>query len=66
MANQDNVIERDAEPYYTNSTHLPVGFTNDPFEALELQDELQTLYTGGTVLHLFLGEKCPLLSLPKN
>jgi ribonucleoside-triphosphate reductase len=44
-------------PYYTNSTHLPVNFTDDPFEALELQDELQTKYTGGTVLHLFIGEK---------
>ena len=45
------------EPYYTNSTALPVDFTNDLFEALEHQDELQTLYTGGTVLHGFIGEK---------
>lgn len=44
-------------PYYTNSTHLPVSFTNDVFEALEVQDELQTLYTSGTVFHAFLGEK---------
>ncbi len=44
-------------PYYTNSTQLPVGFTDDPFLALKLQDELQTLYTGGTVLHLYLGER---------
>lgn len=44
-------------PYYTNSTHLPVGFTDDAFEALKLQDELQIKYTGGTVCHLFLGEK---------
>jgi len=44
-------------PYYTNSTHLPVGFTDDVFEALKLQDELQIKYTGGTVCHLFLGEK---------
>jgi len=44
-------------PYYTNSTQLPVNYTSDPFEALRLQDELQTKYTGGTVLHLFLGEK---------
>lgn len=44
-------------PYYTNSVHLPVGYTNDPFEALDLQDELQQMFTGGTVLHLFLGEK---------
>jgi len=46
-----------AEPYYTNSTHLPVGFTEDIFEALDLQDELQTKYTGGTVFHGFLGER---------
>lgn len=46
-----------AQPYYTNSTHLPVGHTNDIFEALDLQDNLQTKYTGGTVLHGFLGEK---------
>ncbi|MDR2347253.1 MAG: ribonucleoside triphosphate reductase [Bifidobacteriaceae bacterium] len=43
-------------PYYTNSSQLPVGFTDDPFEALELQDELQRKYTGGTVLHLYMGE----------
>ena len=43
-------------PYYTNSTQLPVGQTEDIFEALELQDDLQTLYTGGTVLHLYLGQ----------
>ena len=44
-------------PYYTNSSQLPVGFTSDPFEALERQDELQTKYTGGTVLHLYMGER---------
>lgn len=44
-------------PYYTNSSHLPVNFTHDAFEALQLQDNLQTLYNGGTVLHLFLGEQ---------
>ena len=44
-------------PYYTNSSQLPVGFTDDIFETLELQDELQSLYTGGTVLHLYLGEE---------
>ena len=44
-------------PYYTNSTQLPVGYTDDIFETLELQDELQSLYTGGTVLHLYLGEE---------
>jgi len=43
-------------PYYTNSSQLPVGFTDDIFEVMELQDELQSLYTGGTVQHLYLGE----------
>ena len=46
-------------PYYTNSSHLPVGFTDDVFTALDVQDELQTLYTSGTVFHAFLGEKLP-------
>ncbi len=46
-------------PYYTNSSHLPVGYTEDMFEALDIQDELQTLYTSGTVFHGFLGEKLP-------
>ena len=46
-------------PYYTNSSHLPVGFTEDVFAALDIQDELQTLYTSGTVFHAFLGEKLP-------
>lgn len=45
------------DPFYTNSTHLPVNYTDDIFEALELQDRLQTKYTGGTVQHLFLGEE---------
>lgn len=44
-------------PYYTNSSQLPVGFTDDPFEALEMQDELQKKYTGGTVLHLYMSER---------
>ncbi|WP_418490201.1 ribonucleoside triphosphate reductase [Frisingicoccus sp.] len=48
-----------AMPYYTNSSHLPVGYTEDIFEALDIQDELQTLYTSGTVFHAFLGEKLP-------
>ena len=47
------------EPYYTNSTQLPVGFTSDIFEALDLQDSLQSKYTGGTVLHVFMGENEP-------
>ena len=46
-------------PYYTNSSHLPVDFTDDVFDALDIQDELQTLYTSGTVFHAFLGEKLP-------
>jgi ribonucleoside-triphosphate reductase len=46
-------------PYYTNSSHLPVGYTEDIFDALDVQDELQTLYTSGTVFHAFLGEKLP-------
>jgi len=47
----------DENPYYTNSSQLPVGFTDDPFEALTRQDELQTRYTGGTVLHLYMAER---------
>ena len=49
----------DDTPYYTNSSHLPVGYTEDIFSALDVQDELQTLYTSGTVFHAFLGEKLP-------
>lgn len=51
--------EEEETPYYTNSSHLPVGYTEDIFEALDIQDELQTLYTSGTVFHAFLGEKLP-------
>ena len=51
--------EKDGTPYYTNSSHLPVGYTDDIFTALDIQDELQTLYTSGTVFHAFLGEKLP-------
>ena len=46
-------------PYYTNSSHLPVGYTDDVFAALDIQDDIQTLYTSGTVFHAFLGEKLP-------
>ena len=49
----------DGAPYYTNSSHLPVGYTEDVFSALDIQDDLQTLYTSGTVFHAFLGEKLP-------
>lgn len=51
--------ENEDRPYYTNSSHLPVGYTEDIFEALDVQDELQSLYTSGTVFHAFLGEKLP-------
>lgn len=51
--------EKGNTPYYTNSSHLPVGFTSDVFTALDIQDELQTLYTSGTVFHVFLGQKLP-------
>ena len=53
-ANQESGV-----PYYTNSSHLPVGYTEDIFSALDIQDNLQTLYTSGTVFHAFLGEKLP-------
>ena len=53
---EDIVTAGSETPYYTNSTQLPVGFTDDIFKTLELQDELQCTYTGGTVLHLYLGE----------
>jgi ribonucleoside-triphosphate reductase len=54
-----NIIQAgtDEAPYYTNSSQLPVGYTSDPFEALEAQNELQCLYNGGTVLHLYMGER---------
>ena len=56
VANND-AYKTGADPYYTNSSQLPVFFTDDIFENLDLQDEMQTKYTGGTVIHLFLGEK---------
>lgn len=57
FANDEAVKKKGAEPYYTNSSQLPVHFTEDIFEALDLQEALQTKYTGGTVLHGFLGER---------
>lgn len=57
FANDEKVKKENAEPYYTNSSQLPVGFTDDIFEALDLQEKMQTKYTGGTVLHGFLGER---------
>ena len=63
-----NIIQAGFEeaPYYTNSSQIPVDFTDDPFEALTLQDELQTLYTGGTVLHLYMSEKLSSTEAAKN
>ncbi|MBD3171121.1 ribonucleoside triphosphate reductase, partial [Candidatus Bathyarchaeota archaeon] len=58
VANQ-NQVKNGAEPFYTNSTQLPVDQTNDLFEALEHQNQLQPMYTGGTVFHTFLGESLP-------
>lgn len=57
VANEKAYQNNGAAPYYTNSSHLPVGFTDDIFKALDLQDALQTKYTGGTVFHGFIGEK---------
>lgn len=65
VANEEET-KKGAEPYYTNSTNLPVNFTDDIFEALKLQDELQTKYTGGTVIHIFVGEKMPTVEATKN
>ncbi len=58
-ANTEAFKANGTAPYYTNSSHLPVGFTNDIFSALDLQDDLQVKYTGGTVLHGFIGERLP-------
>ena len=59
VANEAAVQSGKATPYYTNSSQLPVNYTDDLFEALELQDDVQTKYTGGTVLHAFIGEALP-------
>lgn len=58
VANEEN-YQQGAQPYYTNSTQLPVNYTTDIFDVLDLQDDLQCKYTGGTVLHFFIGEKKP-------
>lgn len=57
VANESAYQENKVAPYYTNSSHVPVDYTDDVFELLDLQDELQTKYTGGTVIHLFVGEE---------
>ncbi len=64
-ANEEE-YRKGAEPFYTNSTQLPVNYTDDIFEALELQEELQTKYTGGTVLHIFVGERIENAEAVKN
>jgi anaerobic ribonucleoside-triphosphate reductase len=56
-ANEEDCRNNEAEPFYTNSTQLPVNFTDDVFEALDLQDDIQTRYTGGTVFHTYAGER---------
>jgi len=62
----ENEFGQGKDPFYTNSTQLPVNYTDDLFEALNLQDELQTRYTGGTVLHLFLGEEVSDIEVVKS
>lgn len=66
VANEKEYKESGAKPFYTNSTQLPVNFTDDIFEALNLQDELQAKYTGGTVIHIFAGERIYDLDVMKN
>lgn len=56
-ANEENYRNNHADPFYTNSTQLPVNYTDDIFEALDLQDDIQTKYTGGTVFHTYAGER---------
>ncbi|MCX7846399.1 MAG: ribonucleoside triphosphate reductase [Dictyoglomaceae bacterium] len=66
MKFKDIYTSGEKEPFYTNSTQLPVNYSKDPFEVLEHQDELQSLYTGGTVLHIFLGESIEDINLVKE
>jgi anaerobic ribonucleoside-triphosphate reductase len=65
-ANQKEIQTQAAAPYYTNSTHLPVDHSDDIFETLQLQDDLQRKYTGGTVLHVFIGERIPDTAMVRN
>lgn len=65
-ANDDDYYSVNAEPYYSNSTQLPVNYTDDIFELLDHQDDLQTKYTGGTVVHIFAGERISDISTMKN
>ena len=64
-ANEVELV-KGAGPFYTNSTQLPVNYTDDIFETLTLQDELQTMYTGGTVQHIYLGEQVSDIDTIKN
>jgi ribonucleoside-triphosphate reductase len=66
IAASDIGRNKGSAPYYTNSSQLPVGFTDDVFEALDIQDEFQCKYTGGTVLHIFLGERMPSVNSVKS
>ncbi len=66
VANEEAYRNRGAAPYYTNSSHLPVGYSDDVFETLTHQDELQVRYTGGTVIHVFVGESMPTIESTKR
>lgn len=66
VADEEQVQNCGSEPFYTNSTHLPVNFTDDMFETLDLQDELQIKYTGGTTIHLYAGERIHNIESIKN
>jgi ribonucleoside-triphosphate reductase len=66
VGNENAVREKGATPFYTNSTLLPVDYSEDIFEVLDLQDDLQTKYTGGTVIHGFIGEKMPSVEATKR
>lgn len=65
-ANEQDYYDRNAKPYYTNSTQLPINFTEDIFEVLDHQDELQTKYTGGTVVHIYAGERIHDINIMKK
>lgn len=65
-ANDEDYYNKAAKPFYTNSTQLPINFTDDIFEVLDHQDELQTKYTGGTVVHIYAGERIHDITIMKN
>jgi ribonucleoside-triphosphate reductase len=66
VANEDHYEDKKIAPYYTNSSHSPVNYTDDVFEILDQQDDLQSLYTGGTVIHIFVGEEITDTTALKN